>query len=227
MNQPIRFSDLSRREQKAARTRIALVEALVERLASRTLDEIAISELTEAADISQATFFNYFPSKSALLTWFIQLWSVEVAAVARRVEAEHDSALLAIEALFLHTAEQTSEHPQVMLELIAHQARMPLNQELPSVDRAVRLLRLPDERDVLDLPDTGLGEILPLWIGRAVERGELPPDTPVGELTVSVAAVFFGIPLVLGRRSPEAIRPLYRSNLNLIWAGARALGEDA
>lgn len=219
---PTRFEDLPRREQNAARTRVALVDALVERLASRTLEEIGVSELADAAGISQATFFNYFATKGDLLTWFIQLWSVEVAAVARRVEAEHSSALAAIEALLDHTAQLGEGAEGVMLEVIAHQARMPADLAPPSVGRAERLLRLPGEADVMDLPDTGLGALLPRWIGQAVARGELPEGTSVPTVTLAVASVFFGVPLAVGRRQPEAIRPLYRQQLQLVWAAARA-----
>lgn len=220
------FADLPRREQNYARTRIALLDALAERLVDRSLEEIQVSELAEAADISQATFFNYFPSKTELLTYFIQVWSVEVAAVARRVEAEHDSALAAIEALLDHTAVVSGEYPNVMLETIAHQARMPVDLELPSVGVGERLLRLPDEPDVMSLPDTGLSGILPIWLGKAIERGELPRTADVRTLMAAVASVFFGIPLVVGRRSPHAIRPLYRRQLAIIWAGARALAKE-
>ena len=54
------------RERKRARTRIALVEALLERLVERPLDAIQVAELVEAVDISPATFFNYFPSMACL-----------------------------------------------------------------------------------------------------------------------------------------------------------------
>jgi AcrR family transcriptional regulator len=218
-------SEIPLRARKRAQTRIDLVLALADRLAERTLEEIPVSELAEAAGVSQATFFNYFPSKADVLTHFIQLWSLRVGALARRVQAESDGALAAIEALFVDTAESIASTPKVMLETIAHQARMPTNLQLEPVEHAERVLLLPDEDDVDSLPDGGLSDILPRLLRQAIADGELPPGTDAEALGVAVASVFFGVPLLLGPRAPEAIPHIYRQQLALLWAGARALQE--
>lgn len=215
------FSDLPLRTQKRARTRAALVQALTTRLAERQLEDIAVSELCDEAGISQATFFNYFPSKTDLLTHFIRLWSLQMAAEAARVEAEHDSPLRAIEALVERTFEQAARAPQLMLETIAHQARMPADLRLEPVELAERLLVLPQVDDPMALPDTGLGGLLPPLIVSAVQRGELPAETDVQALTLAVACVFFGVPLVMGRHSPQLMAQVGRRQLHLLWAGAR------
>lgn len=209
------------RERKRARTRIALVEALLPRLAERPLEEIQVAELAEAAEISPATFFNYFPSKADLLSHFLQLWSLRVSALARQVEAEHDSALAAIEALFAATAAETGEHPRVMLEIIVHEARTTVRRPT-IVERAERLLFLPEIEDVEGLADSGLAGILPDLLGKAVARGELPPGTDVGTLTLAVVSVFFGVPLIVAAQDPRAVGELQRRQLQLLWAGARA-----
>jgi len=216
----VALQELPLRERKRARTRIALVEALLHRLAERPLEDIQVAELVEAADISAATFFNYFPTKADLLTHFIQLWSLQVSALARDVEARHDSALAAIEALFASTAKQTADHPRVMLEIIVHLARTGL-QPLP-IERAERLMFLPDVEDVESLPDTGLSGILPDLLAKAMARGELPAHTDVEGLTLAVWSVFVGVPLFLGGKRPKAIAKLQRHQLQLLWAGARA-----
>ncbi len=215
------FLDLPLREQNRARTRLALLDALTERLTERTIDEISVAELARAAGVSQATFFNYFSEKSELLTWFIEVWSVEVSAVARRAEREQSTARGAIEALLESTAQSTANYPNVMLELIAHQARMPQDLHLQGVGRAERLLRLPYEERVEELSADGLGSILEHLLQSAVDRGELPAHVSVPLLTLAVASIFFGVPLVLARHQPDAVGPMYRSLLEITWNGAR------
>lgn len=219
--EPTHLRDLPLRERKRAQTRLALVDAFVERLDERPAEDIPVKEICDAVGVSEPTFFNYFATKGDLLTYFIQLWSVETSAVARRVEREHDSGLAAIEALFAHTATAVAEHPSVMLELIAHQARMPADLELPEVARAERLLRFPDVEGVLELPAEGLGAILPVFLARAVARGELPPDTDVKLAMLGATSIFFGVPLVLARREPGVVGALYRRLLSNLWAGFR------
>lgn len=226
MSEPLCFEDLPLRERKRARIRLGLVRALVTRLAERSIHEIPVSELAAAVDTSEATFFNHFPSKQHLLIYFLQVWSLDVGVQVQRSRAAGASALGAIEALFDQTAAETEQHPNVMLEILALQARMPTDLQLSPVERGVRLLHLPGIEGVLQLPDEGFTAVVPPLLAEAMASGELPRALPVEQLLVSVGSVFFGVPLLLGRRAPQAIRESYRVQLQLIWAGIRALGEE-
>jgi hypothetical protein len=69
--------DFPLRQRKYARTKLALMNAALERLKDKSLEEISVRELCEEAEVSEATFFNYFPSKTDLLVYFVQLWTIE------------------------------------------------------------------------------------------------------------------------------------------------------
>ncbi|QAY72065.1 TetR/AcrR family transcriptional regulator [Agromyces protaetiae] len=53
------------RERKKAATRLALHEAAFALVEAHGLEATTVDQICEAADVSQRTFFNYFPSKSA------------------------------------------------------------------------------------------------------------------------------------------------------------------
>ena len=215
-----RFMDFGLRARKRAQTRVALAEALATGLSTRTLDALPVAELAAAANISQATFFNYFPTKSDLLTHYIQLWSLKMGQIARDHQGGHP--LLGLEALFLSTAESLAKHPRVMLEIIAHQARLPVEGH-PEVELVERLLFLDDDPDAATLSDQGAGDLIAAGHNAAVKQGFLPPDTDILQATLAVASVFFGVPLLVGHDQPEAIGPLYSQQLRLVWRG---LGAD-
>lgn len=219
----MKFSDQPRRAQNRARTRVRLVEALAVQLSGCSLDDVPVGSLAAAAEISEATFFNHFPTKAHLLTHFIQLWSLRVSLLARQVVAEHDSPLAALEALCAATFAETAENPELMLEIIAHQARGP-HPGVESIELAERLLFLDDAEDVMELSDRGLEGVLPALLQQAVERGELPEHTDINGLLLTVASLFFGLPLLLARNHPQALVPVLQAQLQLIWAGARATG---
>jgi AcrR family transcriptional regulator len=58
---------LSRRERKKQETRQGLLEAALALFREHGYDEATVEEITERADVAKGTFFNYFPSKEALL----------------------------------------------------------------------------------------------------------------------------------------------------------------
>jgi len=220
------FEDLPLRERKRARTRLALLDALLSRIGPRGIDQIPVKELCAEVEISEVTFFKHFPAKSDLLTYFIQLWTIEMAWHANQAAQLQGSGLEAIGEVFARTAQDAAQNIDIMLEIIAHQARMPKNLALPGVSAAERLLRFPGLAGVKSLPAEGLESILPRFLRTAIEQRELPPSSDIASLTLALSCVFFGVPLCVGRHDPAAIAPLYRQQLALVWAGARyAQGE--
>lgn len=80
---------LGRRERNKQRTREALIEAAVELFADKGYEHTAVREITDAADVSERTFFRYFASKEDLVLSFIRDEAHQFAvALAARPPAE-------------------------------------------------------------------------------------------------------------------------------------------
>src|SRR5687767_9779494 len=115
---------ISLRERKFAKTKLALLQAALNRLKTKRLSEITVKELCEEVQVSEATFFNYFPKKDDLLHYFIQIWTLEVLVYARD-SAGADAGLSFVERVFDYAGRQLAEHPRTMLEIIAYMALDP------------------------------------------------------------------------------------------------------
>jgi len=68
--------ELSRRERKKQETRQSLLAAAMALFHEKGYDATPVEEITERADVGKGTFFNYFPSKEALLAE-LAAWRVE------------------------------------------------------------------------------------------------------------------------------------------------------
>lgn len=214
---------MSLRETKPARTRLALLDAFVIRLDQRPIEEISVRELCAAVEVSEATFFNLFQGKAELITFFIQIWSLEMALHAHAVLAER-GALAAIEAIYAATAVSVREHGRVMGEVLAAQARLDGPPPHRPLTRAERALRFPDRVVPPELPADGLGALLPWLLGEAVRRGELPAGVDLQFLFLNLAAVFFGTPMALRAIDPGLVGPAWQGQLALLWSTARRTG---
>ncbi len=210
---------MSLRQRRAADTKVGLLEALLARVDERPLAAISVAELCAEVGVSVATFFNYFPSKEALLAYFVQLWSVQMAA---RIAAHpDDDPLGAIEAMVQATAEQHVEHPGMMAEIVAFQARAALRPGRPLTDAELRRA-FPGQPELLEAPrDAGLEALVRPLLERAVTRGQLPANTSIPLVLGAVASIFFGT-AVVGRQLPTERRAtlipeLYRRQIRWLW----------
>jgi AcrR family transcriptional regulator len=213
-----RLKAIPQKEKKFARTRLALLKALLDELREKSFDEIKIRDLCIRAEISEPTFYNYFPEKNHLLLYFIQIWSLEVSVYASRKKMDGSGYEL-LRSLFQYTAKKSRKNPRVIAEVIAFQAKTPPPKSIPPLTLAERYLYFPGAENIESIPATGLDGLLERAIGTAIERGELAPDTNVQSLFMAIAALFFGIPIV-ARSAKKASHRLWEGALALLWRGA-------
>lgn len=217
-----KLADIQHRQKKQAKTKLALLDALVERLsAGERYDSVRIRDLCAMAKISESSFFNYFPAKEALLVYFVQIWSLEVGWYARELLAKGDP-LAAIEELFARTAAMVAINPHIMAEIIAFQARGCGTVTPGEVSIVERLLAHPDLPGVEELPARGLDAILPELLAQAKLSGQIPGEVDEQLVYVALLSIFFGTPVVLRGCGPETLGEMWKAQLALIW---RSIGR--
>jgi len=209
------------RERKYAKTKLALLDATLESLNDKPFEEITVKELCTATDVSEATFFNYFPNKTGLLTYFIQLWTIEVSWYVEK-KLEDGSALDAIETIFTYTAQKSEKNPAIMREIITYQARMSKSPILGDVSPVERALAYPNYAGVETLSARGLDSILPVLVERAVKDGDLPENIDMTMVFAMLTSIFFGTAVLIGKMRSLSLKELYLVQLKTLWAGLNA-----
>jgi len=215
-------ADIPLRQRKAAATRLALLDALHDELDQRGFAQIRVKDLCGHAAISEPTFFKYFPSKVDLLTYYLQLWSVETQCHAEATAPRSGIEYLLV--VFDATAACWARQPRLMAEVFAHQQREapPMRQAPPGF--ADLRLRFPDAPAAVERTPLSPAELIQLGLQRALEVRELPGSTNLAAAGQAIAGIFYGVPA--SGVKPAAIREVYRRSLHLLWLGLNAVAYE-
>ena len=212
---------LALREYKAAAAKLALLAAAIERIAVKPFAEVTVAELCAAAQVSEQTFFNYFTKKGDLLFYYIALWLVEAPCRARR-QVRGAQGLRFIGALFEVEARGIAQRPRMMFEIIVWKSMQAGPNRFPEITRAERLVAFADLPEALESGSVALVELFRRHLRWAARNGELPAATRIDAAVTALFALFYGVPLALGVERARSVRPAYRAQLDLLWAGLRA-----
>jgi AcrR family transcriptional regulator len=212
----------SLRERKFARTRLALADIVTHHLDNASLEALSVRALCERAQISEATFFNYFPKKDDIIVYLDKLWSLELNWYGRQA-ASQKRGLAVIEALFRYTAIQVQKKPGLMGEIIAHEARARDHSARPEITPAERAMAFSDLEGIEEIGEDSLETVLRTALQQAIDQGELPENTLISTAMVGLVSIFYGVPLAIQHSNPAGIAAMYRQQMEVLWAGLRAV----
>ena len=82
------------RERKKQQTREAIAESARELFVERGFEAVRVAEIARAADVSEKTVINYFPTKEDLVFWRLEAFEAEILQTLRE-RAPGETALAA------------------------------------------------------------------------------------------------------------------------------------
>jgi AcrR family transcriptional regulator len=83
MKAELGLAELGLRERKKLRTRQLIAETAMRLFAERGFDAVPVAEVARAAEVSEATVFNYFPTKEDLVYRGMEAFEAELLATVR------------------------------------------------------------------------------------------------------------------------------------------------
>jgi len=209
------------RQRKFARTRFALAQALAQSLSGQSLSDVPVKTLCSEAEVSEATFFNYFARKQDLVSYLVQLWMLESGWYATFHDPA-DRGLPVIEKIFAQSARNCARSPGLFREILIWIGQgSGVTQPLEFSDFEKRLA-FPDLQRIEEVPVRDIDTWILPHLEFAIEQGVLPDNTLRQALLTSLLTILLGVPMVLLARDPARIAATYRQQLALLWAGSRA-----
>src|SRR5262245_55431855 len=111
------------RERKKKQTRQAIAETARALFVDRGFAAVRVAEIARAAEVSEKTVFNYFPTKEDLVFWRLKAFEEEILGAVRS-RARGESALAAFRRFVLTPRGLIDENDPAARELLMGITRM-------------------------------------------------------------------------------------------------------
>ncbi|HLI63071.1 MAG TPA: TetR/AcrR family transcriptional regulator [Terriglobales bacterium] len=191
-----------RRERRRAETREKIYLAAMKLFAEHGFFETTTEAITEAADVGQGTFFNYFPTKPHVLTVLTERQMGKIVAAREEAEAGRVSIQEILHRLTHVIAEEPGQSPPLTRSLLT---------AMVSSDAVREFIG-----DTLARARKGLGRIIKL----GQRRGEIRGDRQPADLAVAFQRGVLGTLLLWAIQPQGELSPWLEASFRDFWAAA-------
>ena len=208
-------NEYSLREVKHARTKITLMNAFIERLRNSRFEDIAIKDVCKSAEISEGTFFNYFPGKIDVITYYVNLMTMKVIWKAQK-KAPKGKYIALLNAFFEELADDFAKI-NITYELISI---MVVQHEKPKkavISDIEKHLVFPDLAGIEDISPLLIDEFFMACMEGALKNGELPGSVNIDDALVSLITIMVGTMIAVKFTDIKDIKYQYKRQLQILW----------
>ncbi len=180
----------SLRERKHARTKLALMSAFIERLRKARFEHISIRAVCKSVEVSESTFFNYFPEKIDVITYYINLMTLKIVWKARQ-KSPRGQYIALLTAFFEEMADEFN-NANIAYQLISI---MLVQQEKPKtsfISDIEKRLFFPELAGIEHIGPLFIDEFFRDCLDRAQKNGECPGGVNIANAWVSLMAILVG-----------------------------------
>ena len=196
-----------RRALKKAKTRIDIINAVYRLTADVNFRNLKVKTIAEEADVTEMTFFNYFPKKEDILRYMMGLWELDLLVLRHREPLTGEPA---IRRVFRHTAKLVKQHPGLMVSFISYLVTKEIAPDANEIEAADRRLLYPD---IPEIYETRIPSGNEMMMGHL---SEIDPSMDRTRMMLHLASCFYGDVLIAHTANLD-LDWLYSGSLDLIF----------
>jgi AcrR family transcriptional regulator len=193
-----------RRERRRAETREKIYRAAMQLFAKRGFFQTTTEDITEAADVGQGTFFNYFPTKQHVLLVLSEKQLAKVAAAIEEAKGGDGPVRNTLHRLMHAAAEEPGRTQALARSLITALISSDMAREFTSA-------RMAQGRNMIS-------ELF--VIGQ--DRGEIRKDREPADLAMALQRSFWGTMLMWAMQPKADLHAWLDKTFEDFWAAAEA-----
>ncbi|MFA5250193.1 MAG: hypothetical protein WC371_02140 [Parachlamydiales bacterium] len=203
------------RKKKFFKTRLSLANAFVEKLKTKKFDAISIKDICSATEVSEATFFNYFPQKLDIILYLLKIklfktfWNIynfpqDLSATGR------------IEKTFELFANEIT-HPYIFFEIIFILGTQNLRMNSVAISKDEFKYIYPECQKAGEIRLKTLRRYFAETIQKGIQKNEFSKNISKPKLVRFLMTILKGVPLSTPLSEFNRIAALYQEHLSILW----------
>ncbi|MCD4781763.1 MAG: TetR/AcrR family transcriptional regulator [Candidatus Omnitrophica bacterium] len=205
------------REKKYAKTKIAVMNEFITRLQTQRFHDISIKDVCDQVEVSEATFYNYFPQKVDLIIYFKQLFAIKTIWLVQK-KGHQLGAVDQIHLLFSIIAEEMPGS-NMFYEFISICVGEHFRHEALEISIAERYYAFSECPGIEDIPAMTFEIYLLQIIVQAVKEKSINTKLKAEEILIGLMAILVGIPMTIEEEDFECLGKHYKKQLAVYLKG--------
>ena len=203
------------REKKHAKTKLALTEAFIKKMEQEDYDALSIKDICQQVEVSEATFFNYFPKKMDVIIYFHQLFFLKIYWRLEH-ESQTQDPLQRIMKLLDYLADDIPE-PNVFYKFIGVFLKdRQCKDAVVDISAAEKYYAYPDLAGIEDIKPANMDLYLQELIGQAITQKKINPAVSRDDVWLAVHTILIGTPMSL-KDSFSGLKEAFRKQITWLW----------
>lgn len=212
------MNSLSLRDRKKAQQKIALMQEFVASLEGCKFHDIVIKQVCQKVDVSEGTFYNYFPQKTDVLKFFKE---VTVIDILWELEAQSFGSILdKINAFFDLIVDKMINY-KIFQEIMAVFCCELSGKCFYDLSEAEIRIIFDDRVDLERLVHRSFEDFFMDSIGEAVIKQELSQKTDIASVAFFLNVILVGTPISLKIYGLDDLKKCFHQQVSLLWRGLK------
>ncbi len=180
---------MSLRKEKAARLKLAILEATVRLIGKKSFDDVFVDDICLKVKVSKVTLFKYFPQKEDILLYYFRVWCLKRAV---ELKTKPKEGVQGIFYLFDKLSEACETSPGIILSFFAY--LMDLKRSIKPFPVKVEEKRLlfPDQSDIASIDIQSIDQMIEKFALEAIFKKEITKTTSTRDITNLLCSIFYG-----------------------------------
>lgn len=207
---------MSLRKEKAARLKLAILDATVRLIGKKSFDDVFVDDICAKVKVSKVTLFKYFPQKEDILLYYFRIWCLRRAVELKTKPREGVQGILYV---FEKLSEACENSPGIILSFFAYLTDLKRSIKPFPVKVEEKRLLFPDQSDIATIDIQSIDQMIEKFALEAIFKKEITKTTSTRDITNLLCSVFYGGVVTAHINQLSPVNYFFKKNVEMTLKG--------